>query len=200
MLDSPLEFTLHLNTKTDVLFKNGNEYAKLSVGDEEYYYNDTTNLFTKLENSIDLIPYVFVDKVNFLDNDLTEKSIKPDFDIRDLMISDYTYYKNNLYLIFRDEEIPEQNGKHIVYDVLNNTIIKTFESFMEFTSHQGFFLNDIKYHASSFIYTLDENGKKIIKLPFKTRGMYIRNEKLMFNDMNNQTLWFPIDDTIYIKE
>lgn len=200
MLDSPLEFTLHLNTKTDVLFKNGNEYAKLSVGDEEYYYNDTTNLFTKLENSIDLIPYVFVDKVHFLDNDLTEKSIKPDFDIRDLMISDYTYYKNNLYLIFRDEEIPEQNGKHIVYDVLNNTIIKTFESFMEFTSHQGFFLNDIKYHASSFIYTLDENGKKIVKLPFKTRGIRVIDKTIKFYDMSYQTVSLELDEPIYIKE
>ena len=200
MEDSPLEFTLHLNTKTDVLYKNGNEYAKLSVGDDEYFYNEKTNSFTKLENSIDIIPYVFVDKLHFLDNDLTEKSIKPDFDIRDLMISDYTYYKNNLYLIFRDEEIPEPNGKYIVYDVLNNTIIKTFESFMEFTSHQEFFLNDIKYHASSFIYTLDENGKKIVKLPFKTRGIRVIDNTIKFYDMSYQTVTLEVDEPIYIKE
>lgn len=198
--NSPYEFNLHLNVKTDVLFKNVNEYAKLSVGDEEYFYNEKTNSFNKLENSIDLIPYIFVDTIYFLDYDLTEKSIKPEFDIRDLMISDYTYYKNNLYLILRDEEIPEPNGKYIVYDVLNNTTMKIFESFVEFTSHKGFFLNDSKFHASSFIYTLDENGGKIVKLPFKTRGVSIIKEKLKFRDMSYQTLELEIDEQIYLKE
>lgn len=198
--DSPFEFNLHLNVKTDVLFKNGNEYAKLSAGDEEYFYNEKINNFNKLEKSIDLIPYIFVDKIYFLDYDLTEKNIKPEFDIRDLVISDYTYYKHNLYLILRDEEILEPNGKYIVYDVFNNTIIKTFESFIEFSSHKGFLLSDLKYHASSFIYTLDEKGKKIVKLPFKTRGISIIEESLKFRDMSYQTLTLEIDEPIYLIE
>jgi hypothetical protein len=198
--DSPFEFTLHLNVNTDVLFMNGNEYAKLSVGDDEYFYNDITNNFTKLETAIDLIPYIFVDEVFYLDHDLTEKSIKPHFDIRDLMISDYTYYKNNLYIIFRDEEVPEPSGKYIVYDVSNNCTLKTFESFYEFTNHQGFYLNDVKYHASSFIYTLDDNGKKIIKLPFKTRSIRVLEGMVKFQGMFDGTISLNLNEPIYLKE
>ena len=71
---------------------------------------------------------------------------------------------------------------------------------MEFTSHQGFFLNDIKYHASSFIYTLDENGKKIVKLPFKTRGISVIDKTIKFYDMSYQTVSLELDEPIYIKE
>jgi hypothetical protein len=199
--DSPFEFKLHLNVNTDVLFKGGNEHAKLSIGDEEYFYNDLTDSFTKLENSIEIIPYIFSDKIYYLDNDLTEKCIKPDFDIRDLTISDYTYYKNKLYLIIKEEEVPEPNGKYIIYDVLNNTILKTFDSFIEFTSHQEFFLNNIKYHSSSFIYILDENGSKIVKLPFKTKGINIMDGVIKFSGMfNEKSISLLLGEPIYNKE
>jgi hypothetical protein len=56
------------------------------------------------------------------------------------------------------------------------------------------------FHASSFIWTLDEKAEKIIKLPFKTRGINIRNEKLIFTDMSYQTVSMPIEEAIYIKE
>jgi hypothetical protein len=197
---SPFKFNLHLNTKNEVLYKNGNEYAKLSMGEDDYFFNDKINDFQKLETAIEIIPYTYENKIYFLDENMNESFIEPTLDILDLIICDYTYYHENLYVILRDEEIEEPNGKYIVYDIKNNRELKTFESFFEFTEHNGFYLNDIKYHASSFIWTLDEKGSKVVKLPFKTRGMYIRNNKLMFNDMNNQTLWFPIDDKIYIKE
>jgi hypothetical protein len=198
--DSPYTFNLHLNTKTEVLFKNGNEYAKLSIGDDDYLFNEKRNDFQKLETVIDIVPYTYENKIYYLDENLNESFIVPKLDVRDLVISDYTYYNNNLYVILRDEEIQEPNGKYIVYDIKKNRELKTFDSFFEFTEHNGFYLNDIKYHASSFIWTLDEKGSKLVKLPYKTRGMYIRNNKLMFNDMNNQTLWFPIHDSIYTKE
>jgi len=198
--NSPYAFNLHLNTKTEVLFKNGYEYAKLSVGDDDYFFNEKSNDFQKLETAIEIIPYTYVNKIYYLDENLNEKNIEPNLDVRDLIICDYTYYNENLYVILKDEAIKEPNGKYILYDIKNNRELKTFDSFFEFTEHKGFYLNDIKYHASSFIWTLDEKGIKLIKLPFKTKGIYIRNEKLIFNDMNNQTLWFHIDDAIYIKE
>lgn len=197
---SPFNFALHLNIKTEVLFKNGLEYAKLSVGDDEYFFNDKSNKFQKLETAIEIIPYTYENKIYYLDESLNESFIEPKLDVRDLIIFDYTYYNDNLYIILKDEEIQEPNGKYIVYDIKNNRELKTFDSFFEFTEHYGFYLNDIKYHASSFIWTLDEKGSKLVKLPFKTRGMYIRNNKLMFKDMNNQTIWFPHDDSIYTKE
>lgn len=198
--DSPFEFTLHLNVNTDVLFMNGNEYAKLSISDNVYFFNDKTYNFVKLEKSIELIPYIFESEIYFLDESLCEKFIKPELDVRDLVISDYTYYKNNLYVILRDEEVQEPNGKYIVYDVSNNCTIKTFDSFYEFTNHQGFFLNDIKHHASSFIYTLDDNGKKIIKLPFKTRSIRVLEEVVKFKGMFDEIISLPLDEPIYIKE
>jgi hypothetical protein len=197
---SPLSFNLHLNSKTEVLFKNGNEYAKLRVGVDDYFFNEKSNDYQKLETAIEIIPYTYENKIYFLDENLNESFIEPKLDVHDLIISDYTYYNENIYVILRDESIEEPNGKYIVYDIKNNRELKTFDSFFEFTEHNGFYLNDIKYHASSFIWTLDEKAGKIVKLPFKTRGMYIRNERLMFKDMNNQRLWFEIDDTIYIKE
>ncbi len=198
--DSPYTFNLHLNINTEVLFKNGNEYAKLSIGDDEYFFNDKSDEFQKLETAIEIIPYTYENKIYFLIENLKEASIEPTIDVSDLMIFDYTYFNENIYVILRDEETQDPIGKYIIYDIKNNRELKTFDSFFEFTEHNGFYLNDIKFHASSFIWTLDEKGSKLIKLPFKTRGMYIRNNKLMFNDMNNQTLWFPIDDSIYNKE
>ncbi len=56
------------------------------------------------------------------------------------------------------------------------------------------------FHASSFIWTLDEKAEKIVKLPFKTRGINIRNEKLIFTDMSYQTFSMSIEEAIYIKE
>jgi hypothetical protein len=197
---SPFTFNIHLNTKNEVLYKNGNEYAKLSIGEDDYFFNDKINDFQKLETAIEIIPYTYENKIYFLDENMNESFIEPTLDILDLIVCDYTYYNENLYVILRDEEIEKPNGKYIVYDIKNNNELKTFDSFFEFTEHNGFYINDIKYHASSFIWTLDEKGQKIIKLPFKTKGIYVRNEKLMFNDMNNQTLWFEIDNTIYIKE
>ncbi len=198
--DSPFEFTLHLNVNTDVLFMNGNEYAKLSISDNEYFYNNKTNNFVKLENAINLIPYIFENEIYYLDENLCEKFLKPELDVRDLVISDYTYYKNKLYVILRDEEVPEPNGEYIVYDVNNNCILKTFNSFFEFTNHQGFFLNDIKYHSSSFVYTLEENGRKIVKLPFKTRSIRVLEGSVNFKGMFDETITLPLDEPIYLKE
>ena len=170
------------------------------MGDDDYFFNEKSNEFQKIETAIEITPYAYENKIFFLNDNLKEASIEPTIDVRDLIICDYTYFNDNIYVILRDEETQEPNGKYIIYDIINNRELKTFDSFFEFTEHNGFYLNDIKFHASSFIWTLDEKGNKLIKLPFKTRGMYIRNNKLMFNDMNNQTLWFPIDDSIYTKE
>jgi hypothetical protein len=84
--------------------------------------------------------------------------------------------------------------------VTNNCILKTFNSFFEFTNHQGFFLNDIKHHASSFIYTLDENGMKIVKLPFKTRGIRVLEGFVKFKGMSDEIISLPLEEPIYIKE
>ncbi len=198
--NSNFEFNLHLNIKTDILFKEANEYAKLSIGDEYYYFNDKINEFKKLENGIEIIPYIFENKIYFLDENLIESIVEPTFDILDLIISDYTYYKRQLYLILRNEETPEPEGIYTIYDVKNNKVIKTFESFIEFTSHREFYLTNNKYISSSFIYTLEEKSNKLIKLPFKTRGISIESNSFQFTNMSYQTVSMPIEEAIYIKE
>jgi hypothetical protein len=56
------------------------------------------------------------------------------------------------------------------------------------------------FHASSFIWTLDEKAEKIVKLPFKTRGISIESNSFQFTNMSYQTVSMPIEEAIYIKE
>jgi hypothetical protein len=113
-----------------------------------------------------------------------------------LQIKAFIFSKN-----LHNPEVPGSNpGLAIVYDVSNNCTLKTFESFYEFTNHQGFYLNDVKFHASSFIYTLDDNGKKIIKLPFKTRSIRVLEGMVKFQGMFDGTISLNLNEPIYLKE
>ncbi len=66
--------------------------------------------------------------------------------------------------------------------------------------NNSFYLNDLMFHAWSFIWTLEEKDEKIVKLPFKTREINIRNEKLIFTDMSYQTVSMSNEEAIYVKE
>jgi hypothetical protein len=197
---SKLSFELHLNVKTDVLFIREKEYALLSIGDEMYFYNDIIHDFVKIEESIYIVPYIYENSIYFLDENLQESLVIPELDIRDLIVSDYTYFNNNIYVILKDEEIAEPNGTYIVYDVKNKKVLKSFNSFIEFTDHIGFYLNDIKHHSSSFIYSLDINSGKIIKMPFKTKGLYYRDNQLLYKNMFNTSVKLNPNEQIYLKE
>ncbi len=66
--------------------------------------------------------------------------------------------------------------------------------------NNSFYINNLMFDAWSFIWTLDEKAEKIVILPFKTREINIRNEKLIFTDMSYQTFSMSIEEAIYIKE
>ena len=194
------KYNFNKNEKYGDLIIENKEYSLLRIGECNYYYNDNIEDFTILQISEKICPNSYINEILYLDENLNEMSITPEWDIRDLIISDYTYYKNRLYVIFRDELIEEPAGKYVVYDVTNKVILKTFNSFIEFSSHKNFYLTDWKFHASSFVYTLDEKGTKIIKLPFKIRSILIENQGFRIKNMNYKEALLPNNEAIYLKE
>jgi hypothetical protein len=203
-------------TRSKVLYIKDNSYELLMLEDQLFFYNNFTNKFDLLDDRTEIIPEIFVDEIYYLGYDLLPKIAKPKINILDLGISDYMYFNNNLYLILADIELIDgnksDNSNYIVYDVNNDIVLKTFNSFIEFNSNFQFLLADTKYHASSFIYTLDQSAKKIIKLPFKTKGIN-DNEELIkskvidvleygicFINMDSTEVLLTNTDPIYVKE
>jgi hypothetical protein len=197
---SPFDFKIHGNVKNEMLYHNSKEYARLSIGYDNYFYNDLTEEITQLKELLYIRPYLYENNVCYLDETLTERVEKVEFDILDSIITDYTYYKDNLYVIIRDESTVGPNGESILYNVTSRKIVKIFNSFVSFASHTLFLINEQVYRSSCPIYTLDNIGSKVIKLPFNARSINERNNKLLIYDKNYKNLKLSLEDSIYTKE
>ena len=199
-----IDFDFIVPNTNNLLYMDNCVYKALEYQEHYYYYNNKTNDFVKLIDAIEIKPYIYDNKIYYLDNNLVQQSLKPKIDVLDLSISDYIYFKGNLYIILADSTLLDgyksDNNDYIIFDVTNNTILKTFDNFIKFNSKKQFLLADTYNHTSSSIYTLDEACQKIIKLPFKTKGIFDIENGIRIQNMNTTNVIIPNNESIYIKE